>query len=467
MGDQDIALMAHLMRRAGFGATREELEARVAKGYEATVEEMLNPDDQPTLDRNEMMRYHPWAWRPGTLPGMGAAEWLHDMVNTKRPLEEKMALFWHGLFATGVSKVDHYDDVMDMIVKFREKGMGDYRELLVEMAKDPAMIYWLDNCENHSDAVNENFGRELLELFSMGVGNYTEVDVRECSRAFTGWTIEPKLPRGPIGRHDWFFEYRSEDHDDDEKTFLGNTGNLNGEDIVRIISENPASARFIARHLYNFFVADEAQVPAWSVTPPSDPEAVDTLANALRDNGYDMRSTLRVLFNSDFFKNARFARLKNPAEVVVGTLRMVGGAEFPAPGIGDLSRQPSYMGQDLLNPPSVEGWHTGAEWINSGSLMRRVNFTADLVGDVSRPGIRDMVNRLQASGVSTSADAVDGCLDLMGPLEVTNESRDELIGFVSEAGDFSWNSEAEVAESIRRVSELLQLIVSLREYQYA
>ena len=467
MGDQDIALMAHLMRRAGFGATREELEARVAKGYEATVEELLNSDEQPALDRNEMMRYHPWTWRPGTLPGMGAAEWLHDMINTKRPLEEKMALFWHGIFATGVSKVDHYDDVMDMIVKFREKGMGDFRELLVEMAKDPAMIYWLDNCENHADAVNENWGRELLELFSMGVGNYTEVDVRECSRAFTGWTIEPKLPRGPIGRHDWFFEYRPEDHDDTEKTFLGNTGNLNGEDIVRIISEHPASARFIARHLYNFFVADEAQVPAWSVTPPADPEAVETLANALRDNGFEMRATLRVLFNSDFFKNARFARLKNPTEVVVGTLRMVGGAEFPAPGIGDLSRQPSYMGQDLLNPPSVEGWHTGAEWINSGSLMRRVNFTAELVGDVSRPGIRDMVDRLQASGVASAAQAVDGCLDLMGPLEVTNESRDELIGFVGEGGDFSWNSESDIADSTRRVSELLQLIVSLREYQYA
>ncbi len=467
MGDQDIALMAHLMRRAGFGAAREELEARAAKGYEATVEELLNSDDQPSLDRNEMMRYHPWTWRPGTLPGMGAAEWLHDMVNTRRPLEEKMALFWHGIFATGVSKVDHYDDVMDMIVKFREKGMGDFRELLVEMAKDPAMIYWLDNCENHADAVNENWGRELLELFSMGVGNYTEVDVRECSRAFTGWTIEPKLPRGPIGRHDWFFEYRPEDHDDTDKTFLGNTGNLNGDDIVRIISEHPACAGFIARHLYNFFVADEAQVPAWSVTPPNDPEAVDAIANALRENNYEMRAALRLIFNSDFFKNARFARLKNPTEVVVGTLRMVGGAEFPAPGIGDLSRQPCYMGQDLLNPPSVEGWHTGAEWINSGSLMRRVNFTADLVGDVSRPGIRDMVNRLQASGVSSSGDVVDGCLDLMGPLEVTGESRDELIGFVGEAGDFSWSSESEVAESTRRVSELLQLIVSLREYQYA
>jgi len=459
--------MAHLMRRAGFGATREELEARVAKGYEATVEELLNTEGQEELDRIEMMRYHPWAWRPGTLPGMGAAEWLHDLVNTKRPLEEKMALFWHGIFATGVSKVDHYDDVMDMIVKFRNKGLGDFRELLLEMAKDPAMIYWLDNCDNHADAVNENWGRELLELFSMGQGNYTEVDVRECSRAFTGWTILPKLPRGPIGRHDWFFEFKEEDHDDSEKTFLNHSGNLNGDDIIRIISEDPACARFIARHLYNYFVADEAQVPAWAVTPPRDPEAVDLLANTLMNNGYDMRTTLRVLFNSDFFKNSRFERLKNPTEVVVGTLRMVGGAEFPAPGIGNLSRQPSYMGQDLLNPPSVEGWHTGAEWINSGSLMRRVNFTAELVGDVSRPGIRSMVNRLIAKGDISSEQVVAGCLDLMGPLEVNPESLVELNGFVAEGGDFSWDSADNIEKSTVRVSELLQLIVSLREYQYA
>ena len=467
MADQDIASMAHLMRRAGFGATREELEARAAKGYEATVEELLHTEEHGPLDQLEMMRYHPWTWRPGTLPGMGAAEWLHDMINTQRPLEEKMALFWHQVFATGVSKVDHYEDVMDMIVKFREKGMGDYRELLLEMAKDPAMIYWLDNCENHSTAVNENWGRELLELFSMGVGNYTEVDVRECSRAFTGWSILPRLPRGPIGRHDWFFEYREEDHDDGEKTFLGETGNFNGEDIIRIICEQPATARFIARHLYNFFVADEAQVPAWSVTPPVDPEAVDLLADTLVESGYDIRSTLRVLFNSDFFKNARFARLKSPAEVVVGTLRLVGGAEFPAPGIGDLSRQPGYMGQDLLNPPSVEGWHTGAEWINSGSLMRRVNFTADLLGDLDRPGIKALVERLKVQGERSPGKVVDSCLDLMGPLEVNPESRDELIGYVEEGGDFGWDKADQVEASMTRVSELLQLIVAIREYQYA
>ena len=281
MADHDIALMSHLIRRAGFGAPREELEARAAKGYEETVEELLNPKAQEIADRTEMMRYHPWTWRPGTLPGMGAAEWLHDMVNTENPLEEKMTLFWHQVFATGVSKVDHYDDVMDMIVKFRQKGMGDFRVLLLEMAQDPAMIYWLDNCDNHASAVNENWGRELLELFSLGVGNYTEVDVRECSRAFTGWTIQPKLPRGPIGRHDWFFQFKEEDHDDGEKTFLGETGNLNGDDIIRIISEQPATAMFIARHLYNFFVADEAQVPAWAVTPPIDQEAIDLLTDTL------------------------------------------------------------------------------------------------------------------------------------------------------------------------------------------
>jgi uncharacterized protein (DUF1800 family) len=325
----------------------------------------------------------------------------------------------------------------------------------------------VDNNDNHADAVNENWGRELLELFSMGVGNYTEDDVRDCSRSFTGWTIEPKLPRGPIGRHDWVFEYREEDHDDTDKTFLGHTGNWNGEDIIRYISEDPACARFIARHLYNFFVADEAQVPAWSVTPPRDPEAIDLLANTLMNNGYDMRSTLRVLFNSDFFKNSRFERLKNPTEVVVGTLRMVGGAEFPAPGIGDLSRQPNYMGQDLLNPPSVEGWHTGAEWINSGSLMRRVNFTAELVGDVTRPGIKNMVDRLIAKGDTSTDAVVEGALDLMGPLEVNPESLVELNGFVADGGDFSWKSADDIEKSTVRVSELLQLIVSLREYQYA
>ncbi|ETX07147.1 DUF1800 domain-containing protein [Candidatus Entotheonella palauensis] len=467
MADKDIALMAHLMRRAGFGATREELEARVAQGYEATVEDLLHPEAHEAVDTYDLLRYHPWAWKPGTIQGMGASEWMYYMVNTQRPLEEKMVLFWHQVFATGVSKVDHYDEIIDQIAMFRDKGMGDYRELLMALARDPAMIYWLDNCENHGNAVNENWGRELLELFSMGVGNYTEDDVRECSRAFTGWTMSPKLPRFPMGRFDWHFEYKGEDHDDGEKTFLGHTGRFNGEDIINIVCQQPATAQFMARHLYNFFVADEAQVPAWSVTPPRDPEAIETLAQVFTESNYDMRSVLRVLFNSDFFKEARFAKLKSPAEVVIGTLRLVGGEEFPAPGIGNLSRQVGYMGQELLNPPSVEGWHTGTEWINSGSLMRRINFTANLVGDVNRPGVQAILNTLRAQGELSPEALVDTCLDLMGPLDVNDATRQELIRHTSVGGPLTWDTAQASEASTQRVGELLQLIVSLRDYQFA
>ena len=463
MANQDIELMAHLMRRAGFGATRDELEGRVARGYEATVEELLNPEMVDGPDRLDFLRYQPGFWKPPTSAGMGGAIWLNDMVNTQRVLQEKMVLFWHHVFATGYSKIDHFHEVFKQIDMFREMGMGNYRELLVALAKDPAMIYWLDNCDNHSYAVNENWGRELLELFSMGVGNYTEDDVRECSRAFTGWTITPMIPRQAYGRFDWDFEYQEEDHDDEEKTFLGHTGNFDGEDIIDIVCAHPATARFVARHLYNFFVADEPQVPSWSVMPPQDPEAIELLAQTFVDSGYEMVPVLRVLFNSDFFKNARFAKIKSPVEVVVGTLRMVGDFEFPAPGIGILTKESAYMGQELMNPPSVEGWHTGAEWINSGSLMKRINFSADMVAKTDRPGIRGIINRLKERGDLSAEQLVDGCLDLMGPLTVQAENRQELVNHVRESGDLRWDD----ASAEERVAEALQLVVSLREYQYA
>ena len=218
---QALSLMAHLMRRAGFGATREELERRLAAGYEATVEDLIHPETYEPLDFYDFLRYLPLQWKPDTLNGMGQSGWVWRMINTSAPLQEKMCLFWHQIFATGVSKVDHYDEVMDMVDIFRDKGLGKYRDLLLEIARNPAMLYWLDNHENHATAVNENWGRELLELFTMGVGNYTEHDVYECSRAFTGWTISPKLPRYHMGRWDWYFEYRPDDHDGGEKTFLG------------------------------------------------------------------------------------------------------------------------------------------------------------------------------------------------------------------------------------------------------
>ena len=460
MADVDIALMAHLMRRAGFGASRQELERRAAVGYEQTVEELLDPDAQEPVDIYDFWRYFNYQWKPGTLNGVGQSSWVWRMINTRAPLQEKMTIFWHQIFATGVSKVDHFDEITDMIDLFREKGLGKYRRLLVDVAKNPAMIFWLDNNENHGGAVNENWGRELLELFTMGVGNYTEDDVRECSRAFTGWTMSTKLPRFPMGRFDWHFVYKPEDHDDGEKSFLGHKGNFNGEDVIDIILRQPATAQFMARHLYSFFVADEAQVPAWSVTPPRDPEAVDQLAEALIDSGYEFRSALRVLFNSDFFKAARFTKVKNPAEAVVGMLRFAGGAERPQPAIMDWAQQISYMGQELLNPPSVEGWHYGVEWINSGSLIRRINFFADLVSEVDRPGIRRIIDDLSSNGRSPE-QVVDECLDLLGCLEINDDSRAELVEHAAANGD------TESSRSEERISELLQLIVSLREFQFA
>jgi uncharacterized protein (DUF1800 family) len=394
---------------------------------------------------------------------MGNINWMFHMVNTQRPLEEKMTLFWHHVFATGNSKVDNYDQLLEQISMFRRMGMGNYRELLLGLAKNPAMIYFLDNNENHKRAVNENWGRELLELFSMGVGNYTEKDVREASRAFTGWTIAPKIPRLPYGRFPWQFEYLPEDHDDGEKEFLGHKGRFNGDDIINIVVQQPACHRFIARHLYNFFVADEPQVPSWSITEPRDPQAIDTLAKTFKDSGYDLRAVLRVLFNSDFFKQARFAKIKSPAEMVVGTLRLTGGAELPRPNYGEeVAMQPTYMGQDLLNPPSVEGWHTGKEWINSGSLMSRINFVADMVGNVNLPGVRDMITRLKAMGTLTPEALVDACLDLMGPLEVGAETRQELIEQARDGGALHWNA----PDAEARVAELLQLIVAMREFQF-
>src|SRR5882724_11010816 len=463
----EIALMAHLMRRAGFSASRDELEARVAKGYAATVEELLNPETQPPVDPYTLLRYQPSALLPGGVPPMGNVNYMYYLVTTQRPLEEKMALFWHQVFATGNSKVDNYDQLLEQIQLFREQGMGNYRDLLMTVAKNPTMIFWLDNNQNHGTAVNENWGRELLELFSLGAGNYTEVDVREASRAFTGWTFETKIPRLPYGRFPWKFEYRPEDHDNGQKTFLGHTGNFNGEDIIDIIVQQPACAKFICRHLYNFFVADEPQVPAWPLEAPRDQAAIDMLAKVFVESKCEMKPVLKALFTSDFFKKARNQHLKSPAEVVVGTLRLVGGYELPKPGYGDLSMQPAYMGQDLLNPPSVEGWHTGPEWINSGSLMARINFVAGLVGDPSLPGIRAIIDRLKTKGTLSPEQLVDGCLDLLGPVEVSSETRQELVAQAKEWGQTGWASDTSAKTADKRVGEMLQLIVATREYQFA
>ena len=461
---EDVALMAHLMRRAGFGATPEELDRYLAMGYEATVEELVNPpDDIPSGKTALLLRYLPGALLPGGTPTPGQYNWMYHMITTKRPLVEKTALFWHQVFATGNAKVDNCDQMLEQLVMFRKFGMGSYREMLVELSKNPAMIYWLDNNENHRDAVNENWGRELLELFSMGVSNYTEVDVREASRAFTGWTIQPKLPRQPFGRFPWRFDYRGEDHDAGEKTFLGHTGNFDGEDIIDIIVKEPATARFICRHLYNFFVADEVQVPAWTIQDARDEDALEVMINAFEESDYEIKAVLSTMFNSDFFKNARFSKIKSPAEVVAGTLKLVGSYQTPEPTLLDVGPESGYMGQALLNPPSVEGWYTGTEWINSGSLLARINFVADRVANTSLPGVKRIINSIKTAGVNTPEELVDASLEHMGFLEVGEETKAQLLDHAKSQGNMNWSDESAAGT---RVGEMLALVGATTEYQF-
>ena len=464
----DVMLMAHLMRRAGFGASYEELEERAAKGYEATVEELLYPEEQPNLEMDVMNRYmHGWRDLNGLMANQGY--WTYRMVNSPRQLEEKICLFWHGIFCVGDSKCMRARQILLELNYFRSHGLGNFEDLLMLLSTDPAMLYYLDNQLSHKEAVNENWGRELLELFSMGVGmdgeaNYSEDDVKACAQAFTGWTIANAIPRYPYGSYANRFLYNKFDHIEEDKTFLGETGNWNGQDVVRIIAKQPATARFVARHLYNFFVADEPQVPAWQHTAPRDPELIKALEDEYFRSGYEIRSMLRVLFNSDSFKNARFAKVKNPSEVVCGTLRITGDFDTPKPRFYDPALQIRYMGQDLMNPPTVEGWHTGKEWIDSGTLVERVNFAAGEMGRLDAPGIQDIVSRLASRGDVISADdLLDGCLEILGGYELMSETRELFLTQAVKAGEFKTDS----AEFANQVSQLLQLIVATQEYQFA
>jgi uncharacterized protein (DUF1800 family) len=376
------------------------------------------------------------------------------MINTKKPLEEKMTLFWHMLFATAFSKLNDARLSQLQLEMLRKHSMGDFKTLLLELSKDPAMIFWLDNQENTNAVHNENYGRELLELFSMGIGNYTEDDVKDCARAFTGWGFSHMVKNGPYGRIVMQFKFHPELHDYGEKTFLGETGNFDGEDIIDIIVRQPATAQFIAKRLFLHFVADQV-----------DQEAVDELAKVFLDTKGNIREVVKALLLSDAFRSekAYYSKVKSPAEHVAGVERMVGDFSFPDPGIWKVAAEFIYMGEDLMNPPSVEGWHTGKEWIDTGILVERINFAAGQVADPSKPGVRAIIDRLKAAGELSAEEFVDRTLDLVGPLVVQPVTRTTLVNHVSKEGPLNF-SNPEAAD--QRVTELLQLIVATREFQF-
>lgn len=283
--------------------------------------------------------------------------WANRMLTTNRPLEEKMALFWHGHFATSEDKVRDYRKMLKQLQLFQTQGLGNFRELLIGVAKDPAMLAYLDAGVNVKGAPNENFAREIMELFTMGVGNYQEADIREGARAFTGWNFKGTD-----------FVVNEEQHDATEKAFLGQRGNFDGVQAIDIILKQPVTAEYVASKIYKFFARDE-------ITP----QMRKQLGDVLRSNNYEIAPLVKtILLSRDFYAPASCGtRIKSPVELVVSTYKKLGLGTVP--GVPDFHETTSALGQTLFWPPTVAGWAYGRSWITPGLLMERGNFARDVV----------------------------------------------------------------------------------------
>jgi hypothetical protein len=283
--------------------------------------------------------------------------WANRMLTSERPLEEKMALFWHGHFATNEEKVRDYRKMLRQLQLFQTQGTGNFRDLVIGVAQDPAMLAFLDAGVNVKGAPNENFAREIMELFTMGVGNYSEKDIREAARAFTGWNF-----------HDLTFRTDIAKHDDGTKTVLQQSGNFDGVAVIDIILQQPVTAEFVAAKIYRFFVRQEIS-----------PQMRTRLGTILRDNHYEIAPLLETIFLSkDFYSAPSYAtHIKGPVELVVSTYKRLGLKEVP--GVPDFNDVTGSLGQHLFHPPTVAGWAQGRSWITPGLLIERGNFAQDVV----------------------------------------------------------------------------------------
>jgi uncharacterized protein (DUF1800 family) len=273
--------------------------------------------------------------------------WINTMVESEHPLREKMALFWHGHFASRTSRVLFSEQLLEVI---RTNALGNFGALLTGVSKSPAMLEYLNNKQNRKAHPNENFAREVMELFTLGRGNYTETDVKESARAFTGWSYD----------EDGNYEFLERAHDKGEKTFLGKTGDFDGDDILKILLENKQTAKFIAAKIYRFFVDDVV-----------DETKVNLLADRFYASNYDIRELMRSIFMADWFYDQRYigGHIKSPVELIVGLRRTV-PITFEKEEVMLTFQQ--ILGQTLFYPPNVAGWPGGRNWIDSSSLMYRI-----------------------------------------------------------------------------------------------
>lgn len=323
--------------------------------------------------------------------------WANRMLTSNAPLQEKMALFWHGHFANNEDKVRDYRKLLNQLELFQEKGTGSFRDLTVAVAQDPAMLSFLDAGKNVKGAPNENFAREIMELFTMGVGNYSETDVREAARAFTGWNyVDAK------------FVVNADQHDAGPKTFLGRTGNFDGVQIIDIIMEQPVTADFMAGKLYRFFVREDL-----------DPKLQAKLGEVLRKNKYEIAPFLETVFLSkDFYSPASVgAQIQSPVQLAVSTYKKLGLRTVP--GVPDFNAATGALGQRLFAPPTVAGWAQGRSWITPGLLLERGNFARDvLFPDINfippdrynfSPDIRQVSQRIRdGADITTATSQAEG-----------------------------------------------------------
>lgn len=431
--------MGHLLRRAGFGANEEEMDRFLAMGEEATVEYLIEYEaaDDSALEKR--------------LSGLGLdLEKLRDlqrwsllrMIYTQRPLQEKMVLFWHGLLTSAFKKVGKGPYMLNQDQLFRRQALGEYDVLLKAISRDSAMLIWLDSRVNNKKAPNENFARELMELFSMGIGPYTEADVRESARAFTGWGLKKKD-----------FIFRENQHDYGTKTFLGRTGEYSGDDIVDIIMEHPATAQFVCRKLFTFFVHD-------------DPEAatLTSLARTFNDTRYSVKAVMRqILTSPDFYSSKAYrAKIKSPAEFVAGTVRVLGIETDGRP----LNALTDRMGQILFSPFDVSGWPGGAAWINSSTLLQRLNFANKIATARSRSFKFDPLQVAQDQGFNTAAAALNHFILLLLDGQAPSQDRQILLDYAQGLDGLSGsgNPSATVDEKLR---SLVYLVMSSPDFQLA
>lgn len=351
---------AHLLRRAGFGPRPADVAAAVKKGMAKTIAGLFKPwkksEKLPKKPKTESLEdLQVW--------------WLRRMLATKSPLVEKMTLFWHNHFATALSKVERLPLMHQQNRTLRKHAVGKFSTLCLEMARDPAMVIWLDNISNIASDPNENFARELMELFTTGVldqfgqPNYTEQDVQESARAFTGWTLDEKYK----------FVFDADNHDFGVKTFRGQTANFDGTDIVATLVVDPATARRLVWKLWSFFAYE---------TTLDDP-VLDSLAAEYLASGTSIGATLQVLFNKDEFYSATAlrARVKSPAELVVGALRQLGAKISNSDtGVYQASQAMQSLGQSIFEPPTVFGWKEGLPWISTNGMLARLR-TAETIAD--------------------------------------------------------------------------------------